>query len=287
MPIFQRKTLRRTLGIELIRDTVVGTTSLQVAVLQQSLAVMDAQFADTSLSGQSLYVGAWLRVGSVPEYRDYRVASFNHASGAFLTSQRNLTGQAAPSASEFEIATLISPSHKNDALNRALRRVRYRREVTIPTVEGAYFYTIEGAASPNVITDPVRDILDVKYFADPTNSLSRDEQRLSHWEIVNTATAWELRIAPALAASQMLVLDSVVTPTLGSSDEATLNLPDVLDYVLAGAEVECWHYLVKHGPAQNREYFKDQRKEAAGRFSTVSARNRGVVTRKIELDDPY
>lgn len=271
MPVFQRKQLRQDLGILRLRQTIVGTTSLSLGA-NASLAVLDRRYAVPDLSGQDLYSRAWIRVAS----ENYQVGSFNTGSGAWvgLTPVIN----AIASGADFEIHEKLDPDELDRALDETILTLPLRREVGLRTVDGATFYTLDGAASPNTI----RTVLAVYYFANPDASLNRDRRDLVEHEIVTTPTGMELRITRGLAASQQIILDAHLTLSLGAGDAATINLPD-RETVLWGAAARCYDLLIQKSPGQFEGAYRQRRAEAAKAFSVLARRHFPETFKELTL----
>lgn len=275
MPTFSRKSLRQALGQNYIRDTIVGNTTSSWGALG-SLSMMDSVvLANLDFSGQGLYAGGFLRVAS----GDYRVGSANVASGALVSAQAMRAAIA--SGADYEFASLLSAAEKDQAINDAIKRLRINQEVGVNTVDGALHYTIDGAASPHYI----EDVLDVYYFSDPAGSLNRGETRLAWFDVKPTPTGTELRIAPALGASQQIILDALLALTLGAGDAATINIPDER-LVLWGAEAQCWDRLSKRTPGTATQQYQQFRDNAARQYSQLAAKFKPQVARRIQFDEP-
>lgn len=281
MPIFNRRELRQRLGLDHIRDTIVSRTTASWGALH----LIDRTQADVTFSGDERYHRSWGRLFPTGSSNgvDFRVASFNAGSGAFVSVQADAT--VVGSGADFEIHDMLSPDEKDRALDAAISRVRRRSTVGIPTITGLTHYTLEGAASPNLINPEL--ILDVYYLSDPSNSLNRDRQGLAWWGVVQTATGWELRIDPALGASQQLILDTILTLTLGAGEVATVNIPDA-EMVLYGAETRAWDLLMKRAPGQESQQYLRKRRDAAVEFSRRAALHQPRISRPVpHLDEPF
>jgi hypothetical protein len=280
MPTFSRQQLRRTLGQSHVRDTYVGSVTGSTGLANFSLNILDAVVADLRLSGQNRYVGAWLfHTGPAGEIR---VASFNCGSGAYVAAQNSNFAGNYPSGMEYERHEMLSPTDKNRAIDDAVKRLRVRREVALPTVEGLTTYTLDGAASPHTILE----VLDAYYFADPASSLDRDHREVITARPVTTATGWELRIDRGLAASQQLVLDAVLALTLGAADTATVNIPDER-LVLYGAEAKCWDLVARQAPRAAADEYRKLRDEAARAYAQLAARFKVPVDRPVGFEEPF
>ena len=272
-PVFSRKYLRQTLGRSHLRDTQVRLSTNTTNLANGSINVMDTTLADLSLSGQGLYVGAWLLFSSAE--REYRIGSFNIGSGA-LWSQANSTATIFSAGQEYEIHTVLPPSDKDRAIDETVKRLWTRQEVGIDSVEKDHTYPLP----PGVIS-----VLDCYYFASPSGTLDRDRRRLTRYDVVATPTGVELRIDPALMASQQIVLDAILSVSLGTGDTATVNIPDER-LVLFGAEAQCWDLLVRRAPRGTADEYRRLRDEAARQFNLLSARFKTPVDRPIRLDSP-
>jgi hypothetical protein len=277
MVTVSRRLLRQRLGTNFLRDVVIGNHTGSLPALTGTAFFPDVNVADLSMSGEGLYARQWLKTQGMV----LRVASWNAGSGAYVTLQRAAT--TILSGSEYEVHGLLSPDEKDRALDHVVERLRVRREVTIPTVDGAAVYTLDAAASPYVL----ERVLDVYALADPTNSLSRDPQRFpnSSWKVTTTATGTELRLAAALPASWALALDAILVPSLGSADTATISLPDE-SWLLYGAEAQCWELLSKRSPGQDKGTYLKNAGRAWGAYRTLSRRFMPRYESNPRFDDP-
>ena len=272
MPTFTRKQLRQRLGADYLGDTIVGTNTLIVAS-GVAAGAMDTILADPSLSGEQVYVRAMLRVAS----GDYRVASWNAASGAYVSQQ--LTIQPIASGADYELHQKLSANDKNRTIDDTVLRLRIRQEVAITATDNLTFYDISGAASPHSITD----VLNVYYFVTPDGSLTRQENYLNDARLVMTASGQELRINPGLQGSQQIVLDAILTLTLQSGDAATINIPDER-WLLAGASARCYGLMIQAAPGQQAGELRNRQMEWAAEFTRLSSRFAPNYERKIRLE---
>lgn len=281
MPSFQRRVLRQTLGLEYLRDLTIGTSvyGIQPSGIG-SINLVDINLADLSSSGQGLYQGAWARILTIPTYGDYRVATFNAGSGAFISYQV-LRDSFVAGANPFEIHEIVSPTEKDRAIDDAIRRVRIRREVGIASVDGLLFYTMDNAASPNTIVD----VLDVYFYANPGGSLNLMKRTLDWTKVVNTATGNVIQIAPALSWSQQLILDAILEVTLGNLDTDVVTLPDDR-WILSGAAARCYDLLAARAPSTEVALIKQRRAEMAAQYTRLSTRFQPQIDRRIRFDDP-
>lgn len=272
MPNFSRKGLRQRVGVLRLRECTLGTTQMAVAV-GSFVTVMDPLLADLSMTGQSKYVGQKLRVASV----DYRVASFNFQSGALFSQQA--AQYAIASGADFELHSRLSAHELDLCLDEVLAGLRVQQEVGIPTVDGALYYTIDGAASPNLIVD----VGNVYFFGSPNGSLDRRRRDLVNFGITNTATGHELRLTSALGGSQQIVLDALLEMTLAADDAATIKL-DHQDWVLWGAAAGAYNLAIQNAPGQDSTQMEKRRAEAARMFTKLSGRRQQTLARRYQFD---
>ncbi len=264
MPVVSRKQLRQALGTERLMDTLVAYTEASLG----SLALLNRFYADAQFTADNLYARSWARFhpSVAGTGVDFRVATFNAASGAWI-GNTVAAGTRVASGIEFEIHQKLSPRDKDLAIDRIIRDVRLRQEIGVQPVDDQEMYVISSAnASPHhLFTDQVYDVY---YFADPSNSLNRDRRDFDWWEIQTTPTGTELRIKPAIDASYQIILDALLSLTLAGSDVATVNIPDT-DLVLAGAEAQAWGMLAANDPGQNAAEYKRKRSDAARMYSAL------------------
>lgn len=273
MPVFSRKALRRSLGQVAIRDTFVGTTVLSLGA-NAAVAIMDRALSDPFFSA-SKYQGAWMLVAST----QYRTASYNYQSGSVMSGQTAVVAIA--SGMDYELHEIISPQDKDRCIDDVILRGRVRREVAFDSTDGLQHYPLGAVASPHSVVE----VLNAYYFADPTNSLNRQRHDFISKVPVQTATGLELRIDPPIASGSQLVLDAILTLSLGSGDEATINIPD-LRMLRAGAAALAYDLLMAQTPGQQSDTYKQRRQDFAREFSRLSSINKPQVSRTIQFDTP-
>lgn len=270
MPVYSRKYLRRTLGQNHIRDTYVGTTTASFFSAAYSLNIVDVAVSDLALSGQNAHVGAWLRVGAA----ELRVASFNVREGIYLSLQGIFASADQPaSGGAYERHAVIPPADKDRALDEAIKRLRVRQEVGLPGVAGARSYPLP---------DGVEQVLDGYYYASPTGTLDRDRTALRSVDVGMTATGAEVRIDPAIGDTHQLVIDAITTPSLGTSDAATVNIPDER-LVLFAAEAVCWDLLVRRAPRGTADEYRALRDAAARQYAALARNFKTPVDRPLRI----
>lgn len=289
MPVFSRKQLRRDLARRYIHDYAVSNAEVygQNAGAQTQflpVTMMSTMAANPAFSGQDMYQNAWLYVeGSIaigdtgPSLFQYMIASYNAASGAFISLQ--LAKEWHSNTANFEVHTRVPPYDKDRAIDSVIQRIRLRQEVGINTIDGALVYTIDGAASPYMIDR----ILNIHIAANPSNSQNLDIRHVSDWDVVPTATGNVLRLTYAVQGSQQLLLDAILAPTLGV-DTATINIPDER-WILAGAAVTCYDLLIQDAPGQQVQQLQQRRAEHAAEFSRLTTRFAPAYAEPIRLHD--
>lgn len=223
-----------------------------------------------------MYFRSHLRLlGSAGLLQDLRIGSFNTGSGAYLAAVTPAT--TIFSGMPFETHTLIDPKAKDRALDMVVKDVRIQQELPIWAIDQGHVYSLGTG---------VLDVLDVRYFSDPTDSLNLGEHKLTWWKYETTATGQQLRIYPALLASYQLVIDALLAVSLGAGDLATVNLLDDKQ-VLWGAAAHCYWQLEQKSPAQEAGQYRDRRREAAREHSKLAARFQPPSSRKIQLDEVW
>lgn len=276
MPVVNRKTLRRALGVQRLRECTLGTTQLAVS-LNQNAQVMDPYLADTEGSGQGSFQRAYLRVGSA----DYRVGSYNFQSGSLWTGQLIRAANIA-SGADFEVHSRLSAAELDLCIDQTLLELRIEQEVAIPSVEGATAYGLAAVASPHTLVD----YGNVYAFADPTSTVNRQRVDVIQAVSVTTATGAEMRIPyPGLGASMQLVVDGFLQMTLMADDAATVNLPD-RDWLLWGAAARAYDMLIQKSPGSDVSLYKERRAEAARAFSRKSQTWQPSMKHKLGFDAP-
>ena len=290
MPVFSRKQLRRDLAQSFVYDLATSRINNQgVASLgpftQGGWGVAGVTDVKPEASGQDLFQGTWLYVEPSVNISDtsgtfyqYTIASFNCGSGAFFT--QNPPYDYVNQGSFYEVHTKVPPSAKHVAIDDTLKRIRFRQEVGINTVDGALVYTIEGAASPNYL----EQILDVHLMANPNNSLDLDLRHMQDWQVVTTATGRELRLKWGVKGSQQIVFDAILIPSLGGGEDATINLPDER-WILAGAAMRCYDFMIQSAPGQQVNQLMQRRAEWAAEYTRLSAKFMPTYEEPIRLHD--
>lgn len=275
MPSYQRRGLRQSLGLDYLRDMILCQTTGSTGAVG-SMNIVDANQADATASGESMYQRHWLRLlGSIGVIQDVRVASFNTGSGAFYSPVA--LASTIFSGMPFEVHALLSPAEKDRQLDNVIRDVRYRQEVPIWAIDAGCLYSI----GPEIM-----DIIDVRYLSDPAGSLDTGEGHMDWWKYEKTASGQQLRVTPALSYSQQLIVDAVLAVSLGASDLATVNLPDD-GLVLWGASARCYWLLQQRAPGQEASEYAAKGQQAATQYTRLSARFQPMIAKKIQLDAPW
>lgn len=261
--------------------TTVGTTTLAVAA-GSAVVALDAnnEWANPDFSGLNYFSTAFMRVGSA----DYRVGSYNAPSGAWLSGQA--AKYAIASGADFEVHDKISAVDLDLCINQTISRIRVRQEVGIPSINGKMEYTIDAAASPNTILN----VVDFWYYADPANTANRNRQEFAPKPtIALTATGRELRVPYNVAGSQQIVMDCILQMTLGASDNATVNIPQIPDdqWILDGAGAYAYHLLIQRSPGQDTAQYAERRKELAAAFTRQSEKQQPSMDTEIGFSAPF
>lgn len=286
MPVFTRKQFRRDLAHLFTHDMpVIRQTTLGTQPNGGPAQVMSVYAADTNLSGQNMFQNAWIAVEASTANTDmagtlyqYTIGSFNTGSGAFISGMSSIDNIG--NAAIFEIHTRISPSDKDAVVDDTILRTRIRQEVPLPTVDGALFYTIDGAASPYLIDR----IMDVHISADPSDSLNTDIRHITDWQVVQTGSGNLLRLVYAVQGSQQLLVDAILVPTLSGGELATINLPSER-WILVGAAARCYDLLIQDAPATQVQMLMQRRQEMAQEFSRLCARYQPSYDAPVRLHD--
>ena len=284
MPIYSRKQLRQALGRRFLYDTFISNTTGSPygnSGVVGSFIIIDARRANLSYSGQDLFLGSYLHFSgayAAGSAAIYPLASYNAGSGAFVFV--SWVSSTPGSGSEYEIHSKIPPLDKHQAIDDTITRMRIRQEVGINTVDGALVYTIDDAASPNYL----ERILDVHLMANPNNSLDLDLRHMQDWQVVTTATGRELRLKWGVKGSQQIIFDAILIPSLGGDEDSTINLPDER-WVLAGAAMRCYDFMIQNAPGQQVNQLMQRRAEMAAEYTRLSAKFMPTYEEPIRLHD--
>jgi hypothetical protein len=223
-----------------------------------------------------MYERHWLRLlGSAGKIQDTRVGSFNTGSGAFLSAIT--AGTTIFSGMPFEVHGLLDPAEKDRALDSVIKDLRVAQEVPIWAIPQGNVYSL----GPDIY-----DVLSVRYFSDPTDSLNLGEHVVQWWKLEHTATGNQLRINQTLQASYQLILEALTSVSLGAGDLATVNIPSD-DMVLWGATARCYWLLGRKAPAQEAGQYAQEGQRAAREYTRLAQRFQPVISRKIQLDEVY
>lgn len=282
MPIYTRRGLRQRLGIEYLHDTIVGTTTGSNGPTQSAI-IWDSTLADPTLSGENPYYRAWVRTQTPDTQQpsalyDARVATLNTQSGAFVIT--GTSSMVISSGNPYEIHNKISPADKDRSLDAVIKDLRFIQEYPLWSVKDAKAYSLG--------TD-IYDVVDVKYFSDPTNSLDRGVGHLQWFSYAITATGQELRINPSLPASYQIILSAIITVSLQSAtthDTVNFTLPSD-DWVLSGAAAHLFWMMEQDSPGQESTLYRAKRIEMAKLFSKLSRRFQPFIARKISLGEVW
>ena len=272
MPTFARKSLRQTIAQLFDAKTWVGTTAGSIGA-NGSVFFIDQQNANPAFSGERLYDRAWLYHPDTQQ--TFRVASFNAASGAWVTAQT--TSTTIQSGSTFEVHPRLSPVQLHQCMERTVARFRARQEVAINAIDAAMQYPMDVAASPATI----RKTLNVFYYARPTATDNRDKRYFRWWGPHITASGTsELQVDPPVASGAQIVIDAIVDMTLGAAETATLNLPDDM-WLHSGALMHAYNLLIQQAPGQSAGELAARRAEWGHQFRQFHANYMPLIDRSI------
>ena len=271
-PTYTRKQLFQTTARLLDNRTWVGTTAGSIGAAG-TVYFLDARTANTAFSGERLYDRAW--VWDHGTQQAFRVASFNTASGAFITVQTAASPLA--SGGDFTVIPRLSPYDLNLSIDRTVSRMRGRQEVVIQATDQAHYYTIDTAASGA----SVQKVLNVYYFAQATATTDRDIRYFWWWGVQTTGSGTtELRIDPSVASGAQIVLDAIVDMTLGAAETATINLPHD-EWLHSGALMHAYNLLVQQAPGQASGELRQNRAEWANQWRVANAKYQPLVDRSM------
>jgi hypothetical protein len=267
VPVVQRKQLRQALGRSYLRDTTVSTLTMTGAAITATVYIIDSTVRDPLLFDDTMYQRAWIKTHGF----QFRIASFNCYSGAFIGAILYATTVA--SGAEYEMHTLIPPDEKDRAIDDAVKMMKFRQEVPVAGVANMQVYAIP---------DNVVEIYGVSY-AD-SNASARSYSDFASWGTAMTGSGREIRVDPAITASQNLVIDALIEPTLGSADTATMWLPSD-DWILSGAAVRAYWMLEAKAPGQQGATYRVRRQELTRRFNSLQHYYRPQVNQPIRMED--
>lgn len=277
MPTFTRKALRQSLGRYFLRDTIVSTVTGSVAT-GGSFVVLDSTQANAAFSGRQMYEDNWIKVHAA----EFRVASFNAPSGAYVMMQP--LGTLLNAGVEYEHHMKLSPADKDGCLNQAIQGICLEKEICLPGVRDALNYlvaSVNAACSPHV----VRKVLDVYYYADPTNTGNRGRRSFVQHGVVTTGSGEEIRVSSAISDDQQLAVLALLEVTLGSLDTASVEIPDDT-WVLWRAAAWAYWLLERDAPGQEANKYRTYRRDCALEFTRLSTRFQPVAAKSIQLRTP-
>lgn len=276
MPVFSRKELRQRLGLDYLHDTTIGNTVLSLGA-DATVVLMDRIQANPAFTGRAEYGNAYLRVASA----DYRISSVNFPSGGWVTQQLAIYPIA--SGADYEVGRRLSAPDKDRALDMKVRKIRVRRQVPISSVAGLKEYTLDGVASPHLLGQ----VLNVTYLANPTGSLDKRPRTIdnSGWGVADTPTGRILWLAEAMMGSQQVILDAILTLSLGSGDAATIRIPDQ-DWLLSGAAAEAFEMMARDAPGKEVTFFKDEARRFARSWTAGAAKYQPRLEYRPRFEDP-
>lgn len=250
----------------------VGNTGLSLGA-GATAQFMDGYQANPAFSGRTLFQDAWLYQPDTQQ--TFRTASFNSASGAFVSQQ--MTATAIGSGAQFEVHMGLSPQDLNRCIDRCINRMRFRQEINVTAIDGLTYYQIDGAASPA----SVQKVLNAYYYSDPTSTVSRGQKYFEWWGTNTTASGtFELKLYPPVPSGNQIVMDAIIDMTLAAGESATVNLPHD-EWVYAGAAMHAYNLLVQRAPGQADASLLKRRAEYAAWWRDVSGKFMPMIDRSM------
>lgn len=275
IPCYSRKQLFQTSARLFDPKSWVGTTAGSVGA-QGTVYFLDQRMANPAFSGEHLYDRTWIWHHSAQQA--YRVASFNTASGAFISIQNALSGIA--SGDDFTVLPRLSPYDLNLCIDRTVSRFRVRQEVILNANDAQANYQIDSAASGVSI----QRVLNVWYYTTGSAALGvdRGKRYFDWWGEGHTGSGtYELRISPALGSGNQIAIDAIVDVTLGAAETATINIPHD-EWVYAGALMHAYNLLLQQAPGQAGGELLQRRAEWSRQWREVNGKMQPLVDRSMQ-----
>lgn len=276
MPTFTRKQLFQTTARLFDPKTWVGTTAGSVGA-NGTVYFIDARIANAAFSGERLYDRAWIWHHNTQFA--YRTGSFNTGSGAFVSIQ-SAYGGAIASGDDFTVLPRLSPYDLNLAIDMTVNRMRARQEIPISANLNQVYYQLDGAASGVTI----ERVLNAYYYANPNASQNNDmDKRYFDWwgDGKNGSGNYMLTIAPPIASGAQIIVDGIITMTLGSAETATINVPHP-EWVYAGALMHAYNALIQQAPGQASAELLQRRAEWVRQWREVAAKMNPTIDRSMQ-----
>lgn len=277
MPTYNRKKLFQTTAWLFDPKTWIGTTAGSVGPTGTAFFI-DQRKANPAFSGERLYDRAW--VWHHNTQFAYQVASFNTASGAFISVQ-TAYGGAIGSGDDFTVVPRLSPYDLNRAIDMTVARFRQRQEVAIDAQEGVVQYQLDSAASGT----SVERVLNAYYYANPTATpagADKDKRYFEWWGDGKTASGtYALTVAPPVASGNQIIIDGIVSMTLGAAETATINLPHP-EWLYVGAVMHAYNALIQQSPGQAAGELLQRRAEWARQWREVAAKMNPTIDRSMQ-----
>lgn len=277
IPVFARKQLFQATARLFDPRAWVGTTAGSVGPTG-TVFFIDARKANPAFSGERLYDRAW--VWHHNSQFAYLVASFNAPSGAFVSVQ-TAYGGAIASGDDFTVLPRLSPYDLNFAIDLTVGRFRQRQEVAIQANDGVVTYQLDNAASGTVI----ERVLNAYYYSTPTATpagADMHKRYFSWWGDGHTASGtYALTIAPPIASGNQIIVDGIVSMTLGAAETATINLPHP-EWLYVGACMHAYHALIQQAPGQASGELLQRRAEWARQWREVASKLNPTIDRSMQ-----
>lgn len=277
MPTFSRKQLFQTTARLFDPKTWVGTTAGSVGATG-TVFFIDARVANPAFSGERLFDRAWIWHHSTQF--GYRVGSFNAASGAFVSIQ-SAYGGAIASGDDFTVIPRLSPYDLNLAIDMTVARLRARQEIAINAGDGIVQYQLDNAASGT----QVERVLNAYYYATPNVSpagYDMNKRYFSWWGDGKTASGtYCLTVSPPIASGNQIIVDGIISMTLGSAETATINLAHP-EWLYVGALMHAYNALIQQAPGQASAELIQRRAEWVRQWRDVAGKMNPTIDRSMQ-----
>lgn len=238
---------------------------------------IDSRTANPAFSGERLYDRAWLYHHATQF--GYRVGSFNTASGAFVSVQ-SAYGGAIASGDDFTVLPRLSPYDLNLAIDLTVNRMRVRQEIPINSQDGQVLYQLDNAASGTVI----ERVLNAYYYTTPNASPNQDfgKRYFDWWGDGKTGSGtYCLTISPPIATGNQIIVDGIVSMSLGSAETATINLAHP-ELVYVGALMYAYNALIQQAPGQASAELIQRRAEWVRQWREVASKMNPTIDRSMQ-----
>ena len=175
----------------------------------------------------------------------------------------------------------ISPYDLNLAIDMTVGRFRQRQEIAITANDGQVLYQIDNAASGS----SVERVLNAYYYANPTVSpagMDMQKRYFQWWGDGHTASGtYCLTVAPPIASGNQIIVDGIISMTLGAAETATINLPHP-EWLYVGACMHAYNLLIQQAPGQASGELLQRRAEWARQWREVASKLNPTIDRSMQ-----